>query len=137
MTRKQAQFVEEYAVDFNGTQAAIRAGYAPRSARVTASRLLTKAAVQDAVEALQRQSAERLQITRELVLEELRAAIELARERQDVHAMIRGWVEIAKLLGLYEPERRRVEVSTTSRRVVTQLEGLSDAELLAVIDAPG
>lgn len=33
---KQARFVEEYLVDLNGKQAAIRAGYSPRSAEVTA-----------------------------------------------------------------------------------------------------
>jgi phage terminase small subunit len=32
MTPKQAAFVDEYVVDFNATQAAIRAGYSERSA---------------------------------------------------------------------------------------------------------
>jgi phage terminase small subunit len=41
LTAKQQRFIEEYTVDFNGAQAATRAGYAPRSARITASRLLT------------------------------------------------------------------------------------------------
>jgi len=39
---KQARFVREYAVDCNGAAAAVRAGYSPRSAKVTASRLLTR-----------------------------------------------------------------------------------------------
>jgi len=47
---KQQRFVEEYVIDWNGTQAAIRAGYSERSARVTASRLLTKANVKVAIE---------------------------------------------------------------------------------------
>lgn len=38
--QKQQRFFAEYAIDQNGTQAAIRAGYAPKSAAVTASRLL-------------------------------------------------------------------------------------------------
>ena len=38
---KQSRFVREYAVDCNGAAAAVRAGYSPRSAKVTASRLLT------------------------------------------------------------------------------------------------
>ena len=41
MTKKQQAFVNEYLLDFNGTQAAIRAGYSERSARQIASRLLT------------------------------------------------------------------------------------------------
>jgi phage terminase small subunit len=40
MTPKQARFVAEYAVDMNGTQAAIRAGYSKTRAHVTASELL-------------------------------------------------------------------------------------------------
>ena len=45
LTPKQARFVEEYLVDANGTQAAIRAGYSKRSAKVTASQNLSKANV--------------------------------------------------------------------------------------------
>ena len=32
MTTKQARFVEEYLIDFNATQAAIRAGYSAKTA---------------------------------------------------------------------------------------------------------
>jgi phage terminase small subunit len=39
---KQARFVQEYLIDRNGTQAAIRAGYSPRTAHVIAAELLTK-----------------------------------------------------------------------------------------------
>lgn len=45
---RQHRFVAEYMLDLNATQAALRAGYSPRSARVTASRMLTKANIQDA-----------------------------------------------------------------------------------------
>lgn len=49
LTPKQQRFVEEYLIDLNGTQAAIRAGYSPDSARVTASRMLAEANIQEAV----------------------------------------------------------------------------------------
>ncbi len=42
LTAKQRRFVEEYAVDRNATQAAIRAGYSPGTARSTGSENLTK-----------------------------------------------------------------------------------------------
>lgn len=51
LTRKQEAFVLEYLKDFNGYQAAIRSGYAENSARVTASRLLTNANIQEALRA--------------------------------------------------------------------------------------
>lgn len=43
ITNKQARFIAEYLVDFNATQAAIRAGYSRRSARKQGSRLRTNA----------------------------------------------------------------------------------------------
>ena len=49
LTPKQTLFVAEYLVDQNGKQAAIRAGYAPRSAEMQASRLLSLDKVKVAV----------------------------------------------------------------------------------------
>lgn len=46
---RQKLFVSEYIVDFNGTQAAIRAGYIPSSAGSAAFELLTNPAISDAV----------------------------------------------------------------------------------------
>lgn len=46
LTERQKAFAREYLIDYNGQQAAIRAGYSARSAKVTASRMLTQANVQ-------------------------------------------------------------------------------------------
>lgn len=43
MTNKQKRFCEEYLIDCNATQAAIRAGYSEKTAKVVAAKLLTKA----------------------------------------------------------------------------------------------
>ncbi len=40
LTPKQARFVEEYLIDLNATQGAIRAGYSAKTAEVQGSRLL-------------------------------------------------------------------------------------------------
>lgn len=40
MTKKQNRFVEEYLIDLNATQAAIRAGYSPRTAQEQGSQNL-------------------------------------------------------------------------------------------------
>lgn len=52
LTKKQKAFAHEYAVDHNGTQAAIRAGYAEKQAKSQASRLLANVAVKQLVEKL-------------------------------------------------------------------------------------
>jgi phage terminase small subunit len=67
---KQKRFVEEYLVDLNATQAAVRAGYSPSSAHVTASRLLSKADVRHAIEAT---LSERFSVTKLTIIEELAA----------------------------------------------------------------
>lgn len=51
LSPKRQRFVEEYLKDFNGTQAAIRAGYAPKAANEQAARLLANASVRAAVDA--------------------------------------------------------------------------------------
>lgn len=43
MTKKQKRFADEYLIDCNATQAAIRAGYSEKTARVTAAKMLTNA----------------------------------------------------------------------------------------------
>ncbi len=45
LSAKQKRFAHEYSVDHNGSQAAIRAGYAEKSARYSGSRLLANVAV--------------------------------------------------------------------------------------------
>ena len=71
LTDKQQRFVEEYAIDFNGTQAAMRAGYAQKSARFTARDLLDKPEIFAAIAALQKKHAERCDISAERVIREL------------------------------------------------------------------
>ena len=71
LTPKQAAFVQEYLVDLNGTQAAIRAGYSPRTANEQAARALAKASIQAAIQAAMKKREERTQITQDKVLKEL------------------------------------------------------------------
>lgn len=59
LTPKQERFVEEYLVDLNGTQAAIRAGYSPKTANEQASAMLAKPSIQEAVQAQRAKVSER------------------------------------------------------------------------------
>jgi hypothetical protein len=72
LTKKQAKFAAEYVVDLNATQAAIRAGYSPSSARQTASELLQNPHVKAEIVELEQAQLKRTGITAELVLETLR-----------------------------------------------------------------
>lgn len=59
LTPKQERFVEEYLVDLNATQAAIRAGYSPKTANEQASAMLAKPSIQEAVQAQRAKVSER------------------------------------------------------------------------------
>ena len=71
LTRKMERFAQEYVTDLNGTQAAIRAGYSPKTAKSKASDLLKDPRVQAAVEARLQELAERAKMTQEQVFQEL------------------------------------------------------------------
>lgn len=71
LTPKQARFVDEYLIDLNATQAAIRAGYSAKTADVQGPRLLGNVGVATAIAERQDARAERTGITSERVLAEL------------------------------------------------------------------
>jgi len=71
LSPKQARFVEEYLVDLNATQAAIRAGYSRKTAEVQGCRLLRNAQIAEAVTTAQTKRSERLEITLDKWLREL------------------------------------------------------------------
>lgn len=58
LTAKHESFINEYLIDLNGTQAAIRAGYSPRTAKSQTSRLLSYVDLQKEITRKQAQSAE-------------------------------------------------------------------------------
>jgi len=71
LTAKRRRFCEEYLVDLNAKQAAIRAGYSPRSAEVEGHRLLRNANVAARLAEAQKIRSERTGITQDRVLTEL------------------------------------------------------------------
>ncbi len=72
LTPKQARFVQEYPIDLNAAQAAIRAGYNARTARVIGHENLTKPHIAAAIEKAMAERAERTEVTADLVVGELR-----------------------------------------------------------------
>lgn len=71
LTPKQKRFVQEYLIDLNATQAAIRSGYSPRTARKQASRLLTNVDIQEAISAAKQARNKRLEADSDYVLQRL------------------------------------------------------------------
>ncbi len=71
LTPKQERFVAEYLIDLNATQAAIRAGYSEKTAQQQGSRLLLNVVVQEAISKGQNKTAEKLEVTKDRIVEEL------------------------------------------------------------------
>ncbi len=76
LTAKQQRFVEEYLIDLNATQAAIRAGYSRNSARQIGVENLSKPVIAAAVAKAKRERSEATKIDAEWVLKQ---AVELHR----------------------------------------------------------
>lgn len=75
LTPKQEMFVREYLIDFNGTRAAIAAGYSKRSAKEIASENLTKPNIQAYITMLAKERADRIEITSDYVLGTIKETI--------------------------------------------------------------
>ncbi len=71
MTPKQTLFVQEYLVDANATQAAIRAGYSARTARKIGTENLSKPVISEAIDKAMIERAARTGITADRVVQEL------------------------------------------------------------------
>lgn len=72
LTPKQEMFVKEYLVDLNATQAAIRAGYSQKNAGKIGPELLGKTRVARAIEEANQKRADKLELSAEWVLENLK-----------------------------------------------------------------
>jgi phage terminase small subunit len=88
LTPKQARFIEEYLVDLNATQAAIRAGYSARTANRIGPENLSKPVIAEAIQIAQLARSERTQITVDKVLEDIELIKLNAMQQEDDGKMI-------------------------------------------------
>lgn len=71
LTTKQQRFVDEYLVDLNATQAAIRAGYSISTANEQGARLLVNVSVQANIQSAMKIRKERTEITQDKVIADI------------------------------------------------------------------
>ena len=112
MTAKQELFIREYLVDFNATQAAIRAGYSSRTAYSIGNELLRKPEISQAIDAAMTERRNKLIATREQRQEFWTAVMTDADE--DMRVRLRA----SELLGKSEGDfTERVQVQDDSATV--------------------
>lgn len=68
---RQMRFVQEYLIDLNATQAAIRAGYSAKTAYSLGQRVLKNDEVQREIQKAQEKRSQRTRVTQDMVLQEL------------------------------------------------------------------
>ena len=72
LTAKQERFIEEYLIDLNATQAAIRAGYAKKAATEQGYENLRKPHIAEAVQAARDKLSRRTELSQDMVIAEMR-----------------------------------------------------------------
>lgn len=84
LTDKQESFCLQYAIDKNGKQAAIRAGYSEKTAEQQASRLLSNVKVKARIDTLLGDAAKRCGIDADYILGSLKAVAERCMQAEPV-----------------------------------------------------
>ena len=133
LTNKQSRFVEEYLIDLNATQAAIRAGYSEKTARSQGQRLLTNVDIQERFKGQIEQRSERTEITADRVIQAL-ADIAYADEDIRLGDRIRALELLGKHFVLFSDKLIHVDETPvlTSEQLIARLKEL-DEELASVL----
>lgn len=132
LTQAQATYVEGVLDGKPRQQAAEDAGYA--HANKATSMIERTAAVKHALAEARSELSTAAQMKRADVVVLLIEAIDMARIIGDPMGMIAGAREVGKMLGLYAPEKKEIELTARQTRLRSMYEGMSDEELLNVIE---
>lgn len=121
LTPKQMRFVDEWLIDFNGKQAAIRAGYSAKTAEATAARLLRNVKVQAEISRRQKDLQRRTEVTQDRVVKELaRVAFADVADYVQVETRIinRGDIEVPIELAVH---KETAELSADQRAAIASI----------------
>lgn len=141
MTAKMERFCQEYVIDYNGTEAAVRAGYSGKRAAAQASTLLKREDVMERVAELQKEQAKRLGLSADRVIMELWEIYSRCMQARPVmiwdsdrHAYVpsdgeftfdaNGAVKAIKLIGEHIGMWNRKEIRLTSEAEQSKLTSL-------------
>ena len=118
---QQERFVVEYLkTPENATDAAIRAGYSPKTATAQASRLLTNVNVKKAIDEAQNETRKRVKeevgLTVDMVVNGLLKEAQDYAEGSTQSARVSAWAHLGKHLGMFV-EQKKVDVTTNGESI--------------------
>ncbi|PJI34342.1 terminase small subunit [Acinetobacter pseudolwoffii] len=102
LTPKQQRFVEEYLIDLNATQSAIRAGYSEKTAAVIGAENLIKPNIAKAITEAQEKLSNKAQVTVEMVVQGLLNEAKDLSEGSTQSARVSAWAHLGKHLGMFK-----------------------------------
>lgn len=109
LTPKQQKFCDEYLIDLNGTQAAIRSGYSEKTANEQASRLLVNVNIKEYLKLKQKKTTEKLEISKEEIV---KLVLEIAKSKgEKTNDRLKAFEIVNKMLGLNDVEKHEVKQS--------------------------
>lgn len=115
LTAKQKRFCEEYIRDWNGTRAAIAAGYSKATARQIATTTLSKVYIQDYIEEIQKDFRKQANISFlsqvERIEELLNDDENTTREKMDAIK------ELNKMFGFYATEKKQTDLTSNGEKI--------------------
>lgn len=111
LTPKQAAFVQEYLLDLNATQAAIRAGYSRKRASETAYQLLQKTTVSEAIQKAQSERAKRVTRQADDVLRDIYETGQEARARGQFNATLKALELEGRHIGMFKGDADNQEAA--------------------------
>lgn len=138
LTAKQKRFCEEYIVDLNATQAAIRSGYSEKTAKSIGQENLTKPDVSEYIEHLMGKRSERTEITADMVLKEYakigfsNIADYLKVEERTVMSEEHG-IQTYKMVNIFQTD----EIDRTKLDAVSEIRQTKDGIALKLHDKKG
>ena len=120
---RQELFCQEYAVDRNGTQAAIRAGYSERSANQQSSDLMANPNIASRIDELTGKAIARAELRAEITVAEIlvgiRDNIDNANNLKQTGPAMAGWKLLGQSQGMFKDQ---IEVNITERMSDDELE---------------
>ena len=119
LTGKQKRFAQEYMIDQNATQAAIRAGYSMKSARISGSDNMSNYEVKRLIARKQEGLAEKVEMTLEKMHKQYDEDREFARSVKAAGAAVTASISTARLYGMDKDAGAR---DTEQQRELTESE---------------
>lgn len=116
LTPKQARFVDEFIVDLNATQAAIRAGYSAKTANQSGPRLLVNVGVAAAIAKRQAKVSAKAELTAESHIAKLEELRDAALKAEQFAAAITAETKRGEVAGLYIKRREDVTKLSPAER---------------------